>query len=218
MATAMLSALLLAAGGLMAQEPEPGAPILPGTRAPGQPVPLPAGLPPVVYPFPSLQLLIGSDFLAVQSDDPEFEANPGSPFSTGAVFGLSWVGENWRVGYLRRIYRHALPSGTAIEGTFVDFIGIDSDALSAHGGFRPWKPVFLGAGLSAQRRRLEFLPSDADAASSRGETEAVLSGEGLIELAFALPFAFQARYARDLNAPRVELNGWTLLIAYTIPL
>lgn len=216
------AALGLLAGMAWAQDPT-SVPILPGMRQPGDPVPIPAALPPVVYPFPSLQILIGSDFLDVSADDPEIDEHGGTPFSTGAVFGLDFVGEYWRAGYLRRVYRHSLKDGTAFRGRETEVVAINADALWVHGGLRPWRTFFAGLGLSAQRRRLEFTQPADDAATGGQKDnpvveESVVAGEVLLEYAFALPFAVQARYARDLSAPRVELNGWTVVIAYTIPL
>jgi len=202
----------------LAQAYPAGPPILPGSRQPGDPTPIPPGLPPVVYPFPSLQILIGSDFLDARSDDPELEAHAGTPFSTGAVFGLDFTGETWRLGYMRRVYRHSLGPGTKFRGRESDFVAIDTDALWAHGGVRPWRPVYAGVGLGLQRRRMEFIAADGGAAGNPVLLETVAAGEALLEYAFALPFAVQARYARDLGSPRIEMNGWTILIAYTIPL
>lgn len=193
-------------------------PILPGARPPGEPTPIPSSLPAVVYPFPSLQILIGSDFLDVSSNDPEIDEHAGTPFSTGAVFGIDFVGETWRLGYLRRVYRHSLGAGTEFRGQEAEFLAIEADALWAHGGWRPWRAVYAGLGLSLQQRKIEFAEADGGGEDNPVLLESVVAGEFLLEYAFALPFAVQARYARDLSAPRIELNGWTVVIAYTIPL
>jgi hypothetical protein len=217
-AVCLAVACLFAAGAGWAQEDSPKAPILPGTRPGGDPVPIPKHLPPVVYPFPSLQILIGSDFVDLSADNPEADEQGGTPFSTGAVFGLDYVREHWRVGYLRRVYRHSLEPGNTFRGQDAEFVAIESDALWAHAGFRPAQGLFTGLGLGYQRRRAEFTPANGGGEDNPILFENVITGEALLEYAFALPFAIQARYARDLNAPRVELNGWTVVIAYTIPL
>jgi hypothetical protein len=128
------------------------------------------------------------------------------------------VGELWRVGYLRRAYLHDLPEGTLFRGDEVDFLGIEANELWVYAGLRPARPLFLGLGLGLHQRRLRFTLKTPGALTARVLEETVLSQALLLEYALLPPFFIQARYAQDFPGGRVELSGWTVLVAYTIPL
>jgi hypothetical protein len=100
----------------------------------------------------------------------------------------------------------------------VDFLALESDALWAHAGLRPAKPLYLGLGLGAERRRYRFTLRGQGPNDTKDLEETALAGGALLEYDFRLPYALQVRYAQDLTGPRIELSGWTVLIAYTIPL
>ncbi len=200
-----------------AQDVEEPAPILAEPRAGRTVSPAPAGLPEVIFPFPGIQLLLGFHQFSVHSDELDQTLGPGGIFSTGATFGLDWVGEYVRFGYLRQVYRKDLPFSTRHRGRDASFLGYEADQLWGHAGIRPVRDLFLGLGLGVQRRRIEISVRDSGTGAEFEIEETVVSADAIAEYTLALPFLIQLRYVRDFPGAFVEVEGTTVFLAYIVP-
>lgn len=187
--------------------PEPAAPLVPSAPLRGE----------YVFTYPGLHILLGDHFLAVRGEGLNRSSKPGGGFSDGASVGLDWVGEYFRVGYLRQAYRDQLSRGTRYRGVPVSLLAIDADQVWGYAGLRPWRSLYLGAGLGAQRRRIRFTPRDP-ADSPVVKDESLLSLGFILEYALLPPFLVQLRYTSDLPGGAVEVTGTTLVLAYVVPL
>jgi len=201
--------------------PKPEKPLhtpLPQPESPGTARPVPAGLPEFLPDFPALQLIAGTPQFSLQTrdTDPSVTLDPGKGFAHGAVWGLDWVGEYLRAGYLRLLYRHDLPAGTRREGHATNFLSIESNALWTHAGFRPFDSLYTGLGLGIQQRRIRYALTDGT--NERVVSDTVYSTGGLLEYALGQSFVLQFRYVRDQPGPRVETDGLLILFAYNVPL
>lgn len=217
-----------------AKTPGQGAPVSPGNELPPLPEPsqryrpaesLGSGF---VFPYPGLQIILGDHFLSVRSDKLNKRLGAGGGFSDGASVGLDWVGEIFRVGYLRQTYRNELPKGTTFrlpKGTTnrvpVNLLAIDADQIWAYAGLRAWRRLYLGGGLGVQKRRIRLTPGIplTEEETKFLEIEESLYSVGfMLEYAFALPFFLQIRHTVDLPGQSFEMSGQTLILAYIIPL
>lgn len=216
---AMLCLATSLPGRAPAQDAEEPAPILAEPRAGLTVSPAPTELPEVIFPFPGIQLLLGFHQFSVHSDELDQTLGPGGIFSTGATFGLDWVGEYFRFGYLRQVYRKDLPFTTKSKyrGTEVSFLGYEADQLWGHAGIRPVRDLFLGVGLGLQRRRIEISVRNSATGEEFEIEETVVSADAIVEYTLALPFLIQLRYVRDFPGPFLEVEGTTVFLAYIVP-
>ena len=80
---------------------------------------------------------------------------------------------------------------------------------------RPSRRMYVGLGLGAQQRRIQFALEDAN--RDKSFTEIVFSAGLLIEYAISLPFFFQVRYTSDFLGGALQMYGNSLMLSYISP-
>lgn len=219
---AVLTALLLCgAAPSRAQSLGPGESVVPP-----EPADLPRQLPEsqrpgYIDPAQGLQMAIAAPYLRMRSRRLGGAGPPESVFSQGAAVGVGAVWPAFRVGYERLIYRTELREPVTFRGETVNFVGIESDQVWLFHGVRPLRQLFLGYGAGVQHRQIQLseCPETSDPCTSVARIAETLSMAGLIsEWAFAPPFALQLRGYWEEEGKLVTLSGYSVMLAYIVPL
>lgn len=165
-------------------------------------------------PIPGLQIGLGLPAVEVRAPALDVRLNAGAPSQTGAMLQVAWVGEYFRFGYARQLYRNALPNGTTLDGQAVDALAFDSDQFWSFVGWRPFSPLYLGLGAGWQRRLIRVL--------SGGTVQQYLDEsrflQGLmLDWALGPPFSLQLRLFRDWRPGFLQVRAASLQLAITAP-
>jgi hypothetical protein len=179
-----------------------------------------------VPPNSGVEVGVGAPFVSIQSHKLQFNQGPKGFMSDGALLSADIVLNQLRFEYAKLLLRRSLESGTAYQGTPVNFVGVDADQLWAFYGWWPLYNLYLAAGAGVEYRLTRLSNSTTSAATStttstpqtvKAFTDTLTVWGFLANWAVAPPITLKFRAFQEEGGGIIKISGTAIQIGFIVP-
>jgi hypothetical protein len=167
-----------------------------------------------IQPDSGVEVSAGALSMSVESHRIQFKQGPRDLLSDGAILAADLVLRDWRFSYSKILLRRPLEAGAQYLGVSVDFLGVDVDQFWGYYGFRPFHPLYVGAGLAYEYRLTRLSAAGATVVTV---TENLGAAGLIVDWAISPPITLQLRVMQEDGGHLVTISVTTYQLGYIVP-